>query len=108
MISKENFVKYMEKLQEFRKIEDAINEVTKDLDFFTVTFIEHEILILTILEDIFGDKENTWISYFMFDLDFGAKWKVGMITEDGKDVPMRNAEELYDVLIGNMSKDGNK
>jgi hypothetical protein len=98
MISKENFVKYINKLKELNEIESNINEAAKGIEFFDISFIEHESLIVNILEDAFND-ESKWISYFIYDLDFGSTWHKNCITFEGKDTPMRNAEELYDVLI---------
>lgn len=35
--------------------------------------------------------------FFIFDLDFGRKWAPGIIKDgDGSDIPLRNAEELWD------------
>jgi len=59
---------------------------------------------MDILEDAFDDKECNWISYFIYDLEFGSKWRENSITMNGKDVRMSNVGELYDVLVDNMGK----
>ena len=74
------------------------------LESFTITFSEHEQLIVDILESAFDDKECNWISYFIYDLEFGSKWRENCITMDGVDVRMSNVGELYDVLIENLEK----
>ena len=38
------------------------------------------------------------IDYFVFELEFGKKWKPGVITVDGKDVPMKTAADLWNLL----------
>jgi hypothetical protein len=40
--------------------------------------------------------------YFIYDLEYGSKWEPGMITENGKDIKLSNAGELYDVLINEL------
>ena len=58
-------------------------------------------MILSLLEDAMGgDKEEAdWIGYFIYELDWGAKWKTGMITEkDGTDIKLATLEYLYNRL----------
>ena len=59
--------------------------------------------VLKLLHAIFEDEDkNGWICYYSFDLDFGRKWKAGMVTdENGKDIALSSAEELYDFLTQN-------
>ncbi len=104
MISKEKFIEYMNELQELNDTYDAINEVAKELEMFSLYSIEYEAIILDILKTVFKDK-NDWIGYFIFELDFGRKYEDGMIEFDDIPIPMRNAGELYDVLIENMNND---
>lgn len=100
MINKENFVKYIHKIENLHHIEENINKATNGLDWF-ISFAEHEQLMIDILEDVFDDK-NEWISYFIYELDFGKKWRNGTITFNGEDIPMSTARGLYDVLVKNM------
>jgi hypothetical protein len=111
MISKENFIKYINKIKELRDIETKINEASKELDSFIISFSNHEQLSIDILQDLFEDKINDWIGFYIFDLNFGSKWEKDCITVNGKDVPMRDAGELYKVLIENInskSKESNE
>jgi hypothetical protein len=56
--------------------------------------------LVELLENNMNDSEE-WISYFLYELDFGKKWKPGTVTEGDKDIPLRNAEDLYDLLRSN-------
>ena len=100
-ISKQNFIKYINKLQELRSIEDAINEAGKILEF-SINFGSYEQLIIDILTDAFNDDSyGSWISYFLYDLNFGSDWHEGCVTEkDGTNIPLRDAGELYNLLVG--------
>lgn len=55
---------------------------------------------LLLLHKIFGDSDNdNWIEYFCFDLNFGEKWKPGLLTEkDGTDIRLETADDLYELL----------
>jgi hypothetical protein len=105
MITKETFTKYINRIQEFQEAEDKINLAGEILEF-SISFAEHEQLIVNILEDVFDDRESNWISYFIYDLSFGNDWHEGCIREkDGTDISLRNAGELYDLLMSEFKED---
>ncbi|MCD7996390.1 MAG: hypothetical protein LUH21_04065 [Clostridiales bacterium] len=46
------------------------------------------------------EDKDEWISYFCFELNFGRKWKSGMVKdENGKDILMDSPGALYDFLL---------
>jgi hypothetical protein len=48
------------------------------------------------------DKQNSWIQYFINDLEFGKAYKPGCCEwEDGRNIDLSNAGKLYDFLIEN-------
>lgn len=104
-ISKENFIKYIDKLKELRQIENDLNSAGRKLEDFCISFADHEQLIIDILTDVFDDEAPGWISYFIYDLSFGAVWYEGCVTEkDGVDIPLGNTGDLYNLLISEMGK----
>jgi hypothetical protein len=104
-ISKEQFVYYMNQIKKHRDIEDKINDVGKEFDFFEFNFGNYESLIVKLLQDIFLDKENDWIGYFMYELEFGKKYEDGTaIYKDGSFIKLGTVEDLYDFLIENMEE----
>ena len=56
-------------------------------------------MIVDLLEICFNDKEK-WIEYWVFELDFGNKYKEGMIKRDKTTIPLKTAKDLYDLLKG--------
>ncbi|MDY0316871.1 MAG: hypothetical protein RBQ63_03800 [Acholeplasmatales bacterium] len=108
-ITKQNFISYINKIKELQETEDAINSAGKNLVEFHISFAEHEQLIIDILEDAFDDQEFNWISYWIYELEFGIKWHIGCITDkDGISILLRDAGELYDLLVENMEERCNK
>lgn len=105
MISKENFINYLAKLEKTNKIYNAINEAGKELDMFEIYDCEYSTVIIDILQEVFND-ESEWIAYFIYDLDFGEGWYEGCITDNGENIPLRNAGELYDLLTAGGDSDG--
>lgn len=52
-----------------------------------------------ILKESMKDKHD-WIYYFMYELDFGEKYRNGMVkVSDGSIINLSNAERLYEFLI---------
>lgn len=52
-------------------------------------------LLRKLMDDLY---EN--IDYFINELDFGRKYKPGMITDDDdEDIDLSTAEKLYDYLV---------
>lgn len=61
-----------------------------------------------LLEFIFSDT-NRWISYWVWELDFGKYYTEGAVTDkDGNPIPLRTAEDLYHFLIENLKEGGGR
>ena len=57
--------------------------------------------LLKILNKIFNIKENEYgtdIEYFMWELEFGKKYTEGCISEDGENIPLATAEDLWNLI----------
>ena len=60
--------------------------------------------VISLLEFIFNDKDR-WIYYWTFELDFGKDYEDGWVTQkDGTIIPLKTAEDLYDLLVKNMEE----
>lgn len=82
------------------KLNDLFSEFKRD-DAVYCTGLEST--IVSLLETMFDDNQTNWISYWLWELNFGNDYKEGDVTEhDGTIIPLRTAEELYDFLIKNM------
>ena len=59
--------------------------------------------LIKILQLSFNDAhKDSWIEYFMWELEFGKKYKKGMATEkDGTEINLSDASHLFDFLIKN-------
>ena len=98
MISKENFVKVI------KAIENQTTYINKLYDDFHIDLMESPICALANEVEVFlihefglSERFND-ISYWMWELDFGRKWKPGTVTNDGQDVKLETAEDLYDLI----------
>ena len=41
---------------------------------------------------------QSWIEYFLWELNFGEEWKPGTVTENGKDIPLKTTDDLWNLL----------
>lgn len=104
VIEYEEFRYYME---EIKDVEDYWNELS-DLDSKYGYAVQVErptdrisSALVKLLEKSFND-ENNWISYYIWELNFGRDWEPGCVTnEEGTDVKLQEVEDLYDLLIEN-------
>ena len=97
-------------MQSLKRFEDdldvadkAMQKLSPDFGGFYLTRpieIIHKLLIAAM-----GGDEEGWIGYFMYELDWGATWKEGTITnKDGTDIKLATIEDLYEILIQSKAK----
>lgn len=102
-MSKETFCEVMRNYKTMFEFTDEMN------DLFNKYKMDGEIyppmcteIVIDLLEFIFND-ENQWIIYWVWELNFGADYEDGYVKDkDGSIVPLRTAEDLYNLLVRNM------
>ena len=100
-MKKELFVSTMEKIEGLVRLQDEFNNILHKIDdqfgggyIFTqsIDILEH------LLKELVND-EYDYISYFMWELDFGKDYTDGTITEaDGTIIKLENASDLYNLI----------
>ncbi len=100
-ISKEYFNEIMESINKSYKYQEGLN------DYFSKNGVDGYIYqpdcvdtTIKLLHNIFGEKDkDEWISYYCFELDFGKKYKNGIVKDEfGKDIPLSTYDDLYKIL----------
>lgn len=105
ILSKEEFVVILENLRKtdifYDKINDMLRTCGSDGYIFLPTNIDE---VVFLLDKIFKqDKFESWISYFIYELGFGEKYKEGCATEkDGTIIDISSTEKLYDFMVKEM------
>jgi hypothetical protein len=77
--------------------------VPGDLGEFDVRFPSLVDDVVNLLEIVFQDEETRWIDYYVFENKFGTEYKDGDVKIDGKNVPLKTYEDLWNIL-----KEGNE
>ena len=104
MISKDEFVNIINKLIE---VNDFVNETNNNArklndalitDFFNAgsLIITHETIVVELLGKMFNDKET--LTWWLYELDYGRKFKIGDLQQNGVDIDISTPEKLYDYL----------
>ena len=100
MITLEQFKIALSDIKLFQQAQDSINDGFKILGQDSQIMItEPESVVVRLLEVIFNDK-GEWIQYFLYELNWGEKYKDGCITDtDGSFIRLSTIDELYDFLL---------
>lgn len=106
-LSREEFVTIINKLRDSSDLVNKVDELFQasrdnvECDFCNgaALQISHESTVVLLLRKLLNDAYED-IDYFIYEIDYGRKYKPGMITDDnGKDIDWSSAEKLYDYLI---------
>ena len=98
MINKQTFIKMIELIKEYTELSDTIRKASDGT--ISVNYDAYEAALVNLLEIVFNDKSD-WISYFLYELDFGKRYKDGMITDNDQNVKLATPEDLYNLLVEN-------
>lgn len=94
----DKFKKYMDTVKKDYEYMDRISDVMRS-DFLYEN-IGGPSYVLDLLSDIFHDGEHDNIGYFVFELDWGEKYKPGdIVRKDGTIIPLATLEDLYALLV---------
>lgn len=104
MISKETFIKTMERLENLNNRMEAADKAMQALceDFGSFYICDAFNITINLLSEIFNDKENDWLGYFIWERDWLHKFKLGDIVIGGYSVVINNWGDVYDFLISEM------
>lgn len=106
MITKKEFVEIINRLKETDDIKNKVNSIIREsrdsaiADFTKAgsLMICHEDIVVKLLENMFNDTDT--ISWWLYDRDYGRKFKIGDIYHnDGYKPDLTTPEKLYDYLL---------
>lgn len=103
-MDKELFIETIQQLQlqdqHDRRCHDAFS-VILDSDYVS-RYNNHWVvnqLVYLLQKSMNDDIVHSWIEYYIYELDFGKKYKPGMVIVQHKDVPLRTPEDLYNAIV---------
>jgi hypothetical protein len=101
VVTYKDFCTYIRRIKAIFDFESELAKLRKptDKDEFTLFYPTMIDDVVDLLEMIMNDLENHWISYYIYDLNFGEKYKKGDVTIDGDEYPLRNVKDLWELLL---------
>jgi hypothetical protein len=92
------FENLMTRLLEIKKDEQNLNKAFNkfDPDFNHLGFGRYETLVVDIIKEALGDK-NDWVGFFLYEMG-GRFSKKTMAWNGDKPIPLRNMKDLYNVI----------
>ena len=112
MISKEKFVEIINRLRNYNYLQNKIDDLfrdnidNKEMDFINAgsICIGHESVVVYLLERMF---DTDMISYFIYELDYGKKYKAGCVLDENmNEIDLSTPEKLYDYLVQDIESEG--
>lgn len=99
MITRKEFHSIVKELLYLRKAEANLSKAFKafDHDFNSVHFGGYEGLIVKLITHLFNDKSE-WFQYWLYELEAGSKATPNSVSFDGKPIPIKTVDNLYDIL----------
>lgn len=102
ILSKEKFIATINGLKDYDVFENELNDLIRKYGEGYVILSDVSFLLINTLEKMYED-DNGWISYFCYELEFGRKYKPGMIKEsNGDEIKLQTPEDLYNFLINEL------
>lgn len=104
IFSKEKFIETINGLKGYDNFEDKLNNLIHKYGEGYVIFSDISFLLIETLEKMYED-DNGWISHFCYDLEFGRKYKPGMVKErNGDEIKLQTPEDLYNLLMHELKR----
>lgn len=105
-MKKETFIDYVEKVKDYIKKEQAVDDALRALspDFGGFCMGDAISDIIDLLEMCMGDESN-WLSYYVWETDCGTNSCADSVSEDGKRIPFRTIEDVYNLMASEEKKD---
>ena len=103
-MTKELFIHTIETMRALNKEQEDFDAILKRIDNeFGGGYLHNKTisLLADILKEVTNDKYD-YISYYLWEIDFGNEYYDGCITEeDGTVIPLKTAEDLYNLIMSN-------
>lgn len=64
--------------------------------------------LINLLEITMSDTRNHWISFFIYNMDFGSRADEVTVMDKGKKISLSNTRELWDLLVHEIGEEMRK
>ena len=104
LISKDQFCTIIKAIKNNNDFLNELNDLFKKYNQTEnqINSSELEDTLVNLLEMLFDDTD-TWIKYWIYELEYGVKYKDGSVVDlEDNIIPLKTESDLYDLLLENM------
>lgn len=100
--TKELFIEIIDAIEKQRRYDEKCSDAFKTiLPHDHISCYDNSLLqtqLINILKLATGDSTDGLIDYYIWELDFGRKWKTGCVKIKNKSVKLKTADDLWTVF----------
>lgn len=100
------FERCIERIKQYFKFTDSLYALGIDTAELPIDRVYYDLVDL--LETVMGDTRNHWISFFIYNTDFGNRADMVTVMDNGKEISLSNTRELWELLIHEISEEMRK
>lgn len=105
-ITFDTFERCIERIKQYFEFSDSLYALGIDTAEMPLDRVCDDLVDL--LEAAMGDTRNHWISFFIYNMDFGNRADEVTVMDNGKEISLSNIEELWDLLVHEIGEEMRK
>ena len=100
------FERCIERIKQYFKFSDSLYAL--GIDTAEMPLDRVYVDLVDLLETVMGDTRNHWISFFIYNMDFGNRADEVTVMDKGKKISLSNTRELWDLLVHEIGEEMRK
>ena len=100
------FERCIERIKQYFEFSDSLYALGIDIAELPLSRVYYDLVDL--LETAMGDTRNHWISFFIYNMDFGNRADAVTVMDNGKEISLSNTHELWDLLVHEIGEEMRK
>ena len=100
------FERYIEQIKQYFKFSDSLYAL--GIDTAEMPLDRVYVDLVDLLETVMGDTRNHWVSFFIYNMDFGNRADEVTVMNSGKKISLSSTRELWDLLVHEIGEEMRK
>lgn len=105
-INFDTFERCIERIKQYFEFSDSLYAL--GIDTAEMPLDRVYVDLVDLLETVMGDTRNHWISFFIYNMDFGNRADAVTVMDNRKEISLSNTRELWDLLVHEIGEEMRK
>ena len=105
-ITFDTFERCIERIKQYFEFSDSLYAL--GIDTAEMPLDRVYVDLIDLLETSMSDTRNHWISFFIYNMDFGNRADEVTVMDNGKEISLSNTHELWDLLVHEIGEEMRK